>query len=82
MTPPCQNRGPARDERKTVRIRPRVGAREADANNLENQRREGDVALGHSLPEEGTRLALEKTLVDLEMVKATSDEWSWQVGIR
>ena len=25
ITPPCQNRGPAKDERKTVRIRPRVG---------------------------------------------------------
>ena len=26
MMPPCQNRGPARDERKTIRIRPRVGS--------------------------------------------------------
>ena len=25
MMPPCQNRGPAKDERKTVRTRPRVG---------------------------------------------------------
>ena len=25
IAPPCQNRGPAKDERKTVRIRPRVG---------------------------------------------------------
>ena len=57
-------------------------ASDADANNLENQRLVGDVALGHSLPDEGTCLALEKTLENLEMVKATFGEWSWQIGIR
>lgn len=42
----------------------------------------GDVALRRSLPEEGTNLDLEKTLVNLEMVKAPSDEWSLLVRIR
>ena len=68
--------------RKTVRHARESVVREVDANNLENQRRVGDVAIGRSLPEEGTRLDLEKTLVDLEVVKATCDGWSWQVRIR
>ena len=40
MTLPCQNREPAKDERKTLWIRPRVaGQRHAGANNVETQRR-------------------------------------------
>ena len=37
ITPPCQNRGPAKDERETLWIRPCVGAR--DANNFSTQHR-------------------------------------------
>ena len=37
ITLPCQNRGPAKDERKTVRIRPCVSA--SDDDNLSTQRR-------------------------------------------
>ena len=42
ITPPCQNRGPAKDERETLKISPRVNGQrvsDADANNLETQRR-------------------------------------------
>ena len=37
IMPPCQNRGPAKDERKTLWIRPCVGA--SDDDNLSTQRR-------------------------------------------
>ena len=39
ITPPCQNRGPMKDERKTPRIGPVSVASVADANNLSTQRR-------------------------------------------
>ena len=37
MMPPCQNREPAKDERKTPRIRPRVGGRRRRHQQPENQ---------------------------------------------
>ena len=39
ITPLCQNRGPAKDERKTPRMRRVSVASNADANNLSTQRR-------------------------------------------
>ena len=74
--PPCQNRVPAKDDRKTLWVRPCAGA--SDANNLSTQCR---VLVDCEQVFENVGSGASWNRAGVERVKATGKHLSWRKGV-